>query len=249
MESENTPLFLPYLSQMAEILLENYHDEQEDIDDSEHSKCNILTEQDLALIKSIKYHDELKDMECSICTENFNEDEDLAILPCNERHVFHRGCIQKWFEKKKSCPLCRWEQKTEKSNLFDTMPLNTPSEDIHSNLYQTLFTNSSNIPTELTEDAHVNFFYSLFTNRIIPNRSNIATEAIQATGTGGIGETIETSGTGGSESIEAPNSNFFETPLDISTEEIEPIEETDDPDSREETEELESMILLIMKTL
>jgi len=87
-----------------------------------NDKTNILNTlmEDSVLIKSIEYENNLKNQACSICIENFNEDEDLVNLPC-ERHVFHRVCIQKWFEKKKSCPVCRWGDEYNSSNENDLL--------------------------------------------------------------------------------------------------------------------------------
>lgn len=45
----------------------------------------------------------LVEEECIICCELI---EDSATrLPCN--HFFHRLCIETWFEKNSTCPLCR----------------------------------------------------------------------------------------------------------------------------------------------
>ena len=44
------------------------------------------------------------DSTCSICFENIGEGVQLK---CN--HVFHDHCIGKWFMKKTTCPLCRYD--------------------------------------------------------------------------------------------------------------------------------------------
>ena len=43
-------------------------------------------------------------MSCSICLEPINEDN-LEVTECN--HRFHHICLQRWFERSNSCPLCR----------------------------------------------------------------------------------------------------------------------------------------------
>lgn len=54
--------------------------------------------------------DKLGQKECVICQEKFTaQDQDLAKLPCG--HIFHRDCIYKWLKEKRSCPVCRKEQK------------------------------------------------------------------------------------------------------------------------------------------
>lgn len=41
--------------------------------------------------------------ECSICVDDLNTR--ITRLPCS--HVFHSKCIDKWFIRNSSCPLCR----------------------------------------------------------------------------------------------------------------------------------------------
>ena len=44
--------------------------------------------------------------ECSICLNEFREDENLRVLPsCN--HAFHVPCIDTWLKSHQNCPLCR----------------------------------------------------------------------------------------------------------------------------------------------
>jgi len=43
---------------------------------------------------------------CSICTEDFIENENVRILPC--RHIYHPHCIDPWLLRiAGTCPLCR----------------------------------------------------------------------------------------------------------------------------------------------
>lgn len=44
---------------------------------------------------------------CSICLSEFQEDEEVMHLPCDERHAFHAGCITQWLLKCSNCPLCQ----------------------------------------------------------------------------------------------------------------------------------------------
>lgn len=41
---------------------------------------------------------------CNVCLMDYTPGELLKTLPCF--HVFHKECIQKWFNEKKSCPIC-----------------------------------------------------------------------------------------------------------------------------------------------
>ncbi|KAK9274205.1 hypothetical protein L1049_019019 [Liquidambar formosana] len=44
--------------------------------------------------------------DCSVCLNEFQEDESLRLLPkCN--HAFHLPCIDTWLKSNSSCPLCR----------------------------------------------------------------------------------------------------------------------------------------------
>ncbi|RWR79315.1 hypothetical protein CKAN_00788500 [Cinnamomum micranthum f. kanehirae] len=44
--------------------------------------------------------------ECSICLNEFREDENLRLLP-NCIHAFHLPCIDTWLKSNVNCPLCR----------------------------------------------------------------------------------------------------------------------------------------------
>jgi len=44
---------------------------------------------------------------CSICLDRFNSGDNVWILPCDERHIFHDNCIKSWLRKNNSCPLCQ----------------------------------------------------------------------------------------------------------------------------------------------
>ncbi|MCL7038180.1 hypothetical protein MKW94_024674 [Papaver nudicaule] len=42
---------------------------------------------------------------CMICIEEFCQKVEVIILGC--RHVFHSGCLLRWMEENRTCPLCR----------------------------------------------------------------------------------------------------------------------------------------------
>ena len=44
---------------------------------------------------------------CSICQMEFEEDDELRVLPCG--HAEHKECLEQWLAVNKSCPLCSHE--------------------------------------------------------------------------------------------------------------------------------------------
>ncbi|EIW67344.1 hypothetical protein TREMEDRAFT_33719 [Tremella mesenterica DSM 1558] len=46
--------------------------------------------------------------QCPICLLDFEEGDDLRVLPCEREHVYHQACIDPWLlQVSSSCPLCR----------------------------------------------------------------------------------------------------------------------------------------------
>ena len=51
------------------------------------------------------YHDGIN---CSICLENFRQNQRVVQLTCHRFHIFHRDCIDDWVSSgHNNCPLCR----------------------------------------------------------------------------------------------------------------------------------------------
>lgn len=45
---------------------------------------------------------------CPICIMDFEEGDDLRLLPCEGKHRFHKTCVDPWLlELSSSCPICR----------------------------------------------------------------------------------------------------------------------------------------------
>ncbi|TNV76670.1 hypothetical protein FGO68_gene13543 [Halteria grandinella] len=42
---------------------------------------------------------------CPICCDKFTQE--VLLLPCNIKHIYHPACIQGWLSKHKECPLCK----------------------------------------------------------------------------------------------------------------------------------------------
>merc|ERR1711977_481999 len=50
---------------------------------------------------------------CAICHEGYSDDDEMASLPCE--HAYHRSCIVPWLQKHNTCPTCRHELPSKKS--------------------------------------------------------------------------------------------------------------------------------------
>lgn len=45
---------------------------------------------------------------CPICIVEFEEGDDIRLLPCEGKHSFHQQCVDPWLLKlSSSCPICR----------------------------------------------------------------------------------------------------------------------------------------------
>lgn len=44
---------------------------------------------------------------CSICFQDIMLEEQVIVLPCSEKHIFHENCIRGWTSLKPTCPICR----------------------------------------------------------------------------------------------------------------------------------------------
>lgn len=77
---------------MTESLLNNEYDIKSRIISSETIDNSKITEK-----------------KCSICTENFENDEILLVFTCSENiyHAYHEVCILGWIKSYKTCPNCR----------------------------------------------------------------------------------------------------------------------------------------------
>ena len=51
---------------------------------------------------------------CTICFDNFEQDETIKILPC--LHSFHANCVDTWLERRPICPVCKYDISTTEDN-------------------------------------------------------------------------------------------------------------------------------------
>jgi hypothetical protein len=47
------------------------------------------------------------DSSCVICTESYQPDEPVRILPCHRSHHFHQRCVDEWLTANATCPFCK----------------------------------------------------------------------------------------------------------------------------------------------
>lgn len=50
-------------------------------------------------------------IECSVCRDQYKLDEEIINMPC--AHIFHTDCLMPWLNEHNSCPVCRFELKTD----------------------------------------------------------------------------------------------------------------------------------------
>jgi len=64
-------------------------------------------------LKKIKVNREnvASNVECTVCKDKYLLNEECDLLPCG--HFFHQDCILPWLELHNTCPICRYELKTD----------------------------------------------------------------------------------------------------------------------------------------
>ena len=94
-----------------------------------------------------------KELQCSICFEDFKEGDKCAMLPCPVvNHIFHISddcSVIPWLRRKNSCPLCRHE--FPKSEDID----GSPNEGEPMVPYNEVIINQMNIIGEFLHELHV----------------------------------------------------------------------------------------------
>ncbi|KAG8758604.1 hypothetical protein FRC12_009967 [Ceratobasidium sp. 428] len=69
---------------------------------------------------------------CPICIVDFEDGDDLRVLPCEGRHRFHRDCVDQWLlELSSSCPLCREDFAALEAMAAGNSPEDAPAEQPH----------------------------------------------------------------------------------------------------------------------
>ncbi|KAM6502262.1 hypothetical protein JOM56_002239 [Amanita muscaria] len=76
---------------------------------------------------------------CPICIIDFEDGDDLRILPCEGRHRFHQQCVDPWLlELSSSCPICRHD-----FHALETMMNHDSDDEIHEHRLSTRFSQAT----------------------------------------------------------------------------------------------------------
>jgi len=110
-----------FMNELDSQMQENYQrfmDEINNLDNGESINRNPpISETEFENINVSKYVDIKKELDennivtnetCSICMENFLDNDDIIKSGCNGNHLFHKNCIKPWLlNMSKTCPICR----------------------------------------------------------------------------------------------------------------------------------------------
>jgi hypothetical protein len=62
---------------------------------------------------------EVRDKDCPVCMERFQEGEEMRKMTCPGSHCFHESCILKWLRVSRLCPMCRFALPAEHEGHLD----------------------------------------------------------------------------------------------------------------------------------
>ena len=94
---------------------------------------------------------------CSVCKEDFSVGNKMMDLPCN--HYFHEECLMPWLNQHDSCPICRFELKTDDDD-YEKMKLqrngNLMNQNRSNNINNIIVTHDNNIDDIINENSNTN---------------------------------------------------------------------------------------------
>jgi len=118
-----------------------------------------LDDNDLNNIVSQKYstiQQDLRDrsLRCMICMDDFNDDSDVKLLPCDGQHIFCTECIENWLKNyHHTCPTCKKSIGKHKYNLESSNNNDIQQQPILNNIQQNndiLFNTNNSLNTIFT---------------------------------------------------------------------------------------------------
>ncbi len=71
-------------------------------------ECVTLSHNNIDDLVAFNQEENERDV-CCICMLPFQLAENIKLMPCNRKHIFHKHCIDKWLSHNKACPTCRKE--------------------------------------------------------------------------------------------------------------------------------------------
>jgi len=74
------------------------------MDQQEEEGKKDMKDEDLELGQNGGNADAEHDITCSICLCEYEEGDEVTMLPCN--HVYHEACVKEWTGQSQRCPLC-----------------------------------------------------------------------------------------------------------------------------------------------
>jgi hypothetical protein len=98
-------------SENIDDLLRIFEEEDEELNDRRNKICKedakeIMRFIPVSEIKEIKQENG-NELKCMICLYDFNIGETECTLPC--LHIFHSDCLEQWIERKRLCPVCKYD--------------------------------------------------------------------------------------------------------------------------------------------
>jgi hypothetical protein len=114
---------------------------------------NVVSEKGKEQLKELKYKKDIcSNTSCPILHIDFEEDEDIIILPCN--HGFNKEAINRWVsDEKAECPVCRFKLDSieKKNNIQSTENDNINVTNI--NNFNNIFTPSNSLSNRFTNNT------------------------------------------------------------------------------------------------
>jgi hypothetical protein len=95
---------------------------------SSHPACSHSIS-NLKLIPRLSQKRVQKHIQCAICLEPFKKAQrNTLMMPC--RHLFHKGCVERWLRSSGTCPTCRYELLTDNAEYNECVKARMEERDL-----------------------------------------------------------------------------------------------------------------------